>query len=231
MKSKKGIIIGSSIGVIVVAIAAVSVCFRMGLFNNFDAQGYVRAILNQNLRGDVKEATTMVNGKTEKEFLQQYEDGVYSFVKNNITSGIEMDKELEEKYVALCKDIFKAMEFEVKEAQKMDGDKYHVPVEYQTADIFPKFVASVAEESARLMTKVEKGEYQGTLDEINVQMQDEFLNNSYELLKKAYEEAQYGEKETMTFVVERDEKGLYTMDNTQIYEFILKIMGLDEIQD
>lgn len=231
MKSKKGIIIGSIIGTVVIALATVSLLFGMGLFNNFDAQGYVRAILNQNLQGDVKEAGAMVDGKTEEELLQQYEDGVYSFVKKNITSGIEMDEELEGKYIALCKDIFKAMKFEVGEAQKVDGDKYHVPVKYQTADIFPKFVASVAEESVRLMTKVEKGEYQGTLEEINSQMQEEFLNNSYELLKKSYEEAQYGEKETMTFVVERDEKGLYTMDNAQIYDFILKIMGLDEIQD
>ena len=231
MKTKKRIIIGAIVGVAAAAIAAVSLCFGLGLFHSFDAEGYVCAILNQNFKGNVKEAAAIVEGKTEKELLKQYEDGIVAFVQNNITSGIEMDEELEEKYVSLCKDIFASMKYRVQEAEKKDGDKYEVAVEYQTTDVFSKFMTSVAEESARLMEKVEKGEYQGTLEEINLQMQQEFLNNSYELLQTAQKDAQYGEKEVMTFIVEKDEKGLYTMKEEQIYEFVLKIMGLDEIQD
>ena len=62
-------------------------------------------------------------------------------------------------------------------------------------------------------------------------MQADYLNNTYELLKTAYEAVQYAGPETMIFTVKEDENGLFTLDEAQIYEFITKIMGLDEIQD
>ena len=62
-------------------------------------------------------------------------------------------------------------------------------------------------------------------------LQDEFLTNSYELLKKAAGEAEYSEPETMAFVVKADENDLFAMEDGQIIEFIMKIMGLYEIQD
>ena len=179
----------------------------------------------------VASVASMVEGQTEEELYAQYEEGIESFVVNNITSGVEMDAELQEKYIALCREIFAAMKYDVKEAEKISRKEYQVPVEYQSADIFKNFVTAVSNEYTRLMQKVENGEYQGTLEEINAQMQADYLNNTYELLKTAYEAVQYAGPETMIFTVKEDENGLFTLDEAQIYEFITKIMGLDEIQD
>ncbi len=227
--SKKKIIIGVSIAA-VVAITFLAIV-AVGMFRDFDAQKYVRSILNQTFKGEIEETITVVDGKTEEELLQQYEAGVLAFVENNVTSGIEMDAELKEKYVALCKEVFASMKYEVKEAEKISKKEYHVPVAYQTPDIFNKFIASLSTESARLADKADKGEYQGSVEEINAQMQNEFLNNAYELLKTAVSEATYAEAETFDFVVKADENGLFAMEDGQLNDFIVKIMGLDEIQD
>lgn len=230
MKLKKGIITGIII-VVIAIVAIVSVLFGMGVFKKFDAQGYVSAILDQSFKGDVKGMANVVEGKTEKELIQQYEEGVKAFVTKNITTGIELDEELEAKYIDLCKEIFASMKYEVKSAEKQENGEIIVSVEYKATDVFSRFTALLAEESAAMTEKVEKGEYQGTVDEINAQMQNDFLNNSYELLKKAHEEAQYGEKETMKFAVKKIENKLYTMDDSQIYEFRVKILGLDAKED
>ena len=205
--------------------------FCSRFFKDFDAQGYVNAVLNQHYQGSLEGISEFVDDKTEDELLAQYEDGVRSFVQNNITSGVEIDEELEQQYVNLAKEIFMIMQYDVKEAEKVSGNEYRVPVEYQTMNVFSKFVEYVEEAAKEIHDKVEKGEYQGTLEEINAQMQQEFLENSYLCLRHAYREVRYEFKETMIFTVAKNEDGLFVVDEAQIHEFTTKILGLDEIQD
>lgn len=213
-----------------VAIAMITVLCAW-IFRDFDASGYVNAVLDQHFQGEVGMAAQFVEGKTEEELYAQYEEGVLSFVQNNITSGVEVDEELEQKYVELGKDIFMIMQYNVKEAEKIRGKEYNVPVEYQTMNVFPTFIEEVQKEAEKIKEKVNKGEYQGTLEEINAQMQEEFLQNSYICLRHAYREVRYEFKETMIFKVTRNDDGLYVIDESQIHDFTSKILGLDEIQD
>lgn len=228
--SKKKITI--AICVAAVAVITMLAIVAVGMFRDFDAQKYVRSVLNQTFKGEVEEMMTVVDDKTEEELLQQYEDGVVAFVENNVIAGVEMDEELREKYVVLCKEVFASMKYDVKEAEKISKKEYHVPVSYQTPDVFEKFMESLSAEFTRLTDKANKGEYQeGSVEEINLQMEKEFLSNAYELLKTAVSEATYGEEETIVFVVKADENNLFVIEEGQLNEFILKIMGLDEIQD
>ena len=71
MKSKKGLVTGIIIGAVILLIGIGAVVLRMGLFKSFDAQGYVKATLDQNFKGEVKELATMVDGKSEKELMKQ----------------------------------------------------------------------------------------------------------------------------------------------------------------
>ena len=213
-----------------VAIAMITVLCSW-IFRDFDASGYVNAVLDQHFQGEVEMAAQFVEGKTEEELYAQYEEGVLSFVQNNITSGVEVDAELEQKYVELGKDIFMIMQYNVKEAEKISNKEYNVPVEYQTMNVFPTFIEEVQKEAEKIKEKVNKGEYQGTLEEINAQMQEEFLQNSYICLRHAYREVRYELKETMIFKVTRNDDGLYVIDEKQIHDFTSKILGLDEIQD
>lgn len=225
MRSKKGI--AAIICVIVVLVGIVCV----GLLKDFDASGYVRAILDQRFQGEVDAAAEIIKDADTSELMKQYEQGIESFTSDHITNGVEVGEELERKYVNLCEEIFSTMKYQVKEAEKVSRKEYNVTVEYEPADVFHQFVAAVSEESEKLMAKAENGEYQGTKEEINAQMQTEFLNNSYELLKQSYQNMQYGEKETMVFHVKSDETNTFSLKEDEISSFITKILRLDEIQD
>lgn len=225
MKANKKVVIG---GVLLVALLVVA-C--LGVMRDFDAQSYTRAILNQHFSGDVKEAAKLIRGTSEEELSQQYEDRIRSFVETNITVGVEMDEEMQEKYVTCCKEIFADMEFEVQEAEKISREEYQVPVSYKTSDVFENYHELVGGVTETLLSKAEKGEYKGNLDEIKAQIQKEFLDGSYEALETAYETMEYAEEKTVTFTVKKDESGAFGMNADEIKDFTAKIMKIDEIQD
>lgn len=225
---KRNMIIGAGAAGAVIIVIGLLAAF--GLFRGFNPEGYVKAVLDQSFKGEVKMASQLMAGTTEDKLYEQYEAGIQSFVKNSITSGVELDEELEGKYVELCKKVFGAMKYEVKEAKALDGDGYKVTVSYQTSDVFTNFIAKIGEENQRLAEKVENGEYRGTLDEINNQMQKDFLTNAYSLFEECYESMKYGEKETYVFEIVKDEEGMYDIDEAQISNFITKILNLDENQ-
>lgn len=228
---KKKIIIGISIGVAAVLFIVFGTLACLGIFREFDAQRYVKATLDQTIKGEVEAAVEMTNGTTEDALYAQYEAGIESFVKNSLTSGTELTEELETRYIDLCKKVFASMKYEVQEAEKISDTEYQVPVTYQPSDVLNLFIASVQGEAQRLSEKVENGEYRGTLEEINAQMKSDFMNNSCDLFEEAYNNMQYGEEQTMVFKVTKGESGLYELESTAISEFLTKILGLGENQD
>ena len=222
-----GIIIGVIMAVIVLGAVVV-----MGMDRDFDAQKYVNVILDYTFKGEAEDVGELFEEASLVQMEKQYEENITTFVNKNITSGTEVEAEMKEKYTALCKDIFKAMKYHVKKTEKINGDEYKVTVEYQAADIFPIYRETASQEIAKMMEKVEKGEYQGeTTEEINLQMRQDTINNNYELLRSAYQNIQYGKKEYIVFTVKRSEENVFTLDSATLSEFLAKILSLDEIQD
>lgn len=201
-----------------------------GVFRGFNPEGYVKAVLDQSLKGEVKMAAQLMDGTTEETLYKQYEEGIISFVKNSIANGVEMDEELEGKYIALCKKVFGAMKYEIKEAKDAEEDGFEVTVSYQPSNVFTNFITKIGEENQRLTKKVENGEYRGTLEEINSQMQKDFLTNAYALFEECFGSMEYGKEETYVFKIVKDKEGMYDLDEGQISEFITKILNLDENQ-
>lgn len=200
-------------------------------WQNFDAQGYVQAVLDETFKGQVKEAAEIIKAQDEIELYTHYEEGIDNFLDHNVLSGVEAGEEVREKYRLLCKEIFKSVQYEVKPASQINQREMEVPVEYREVNIFPNFVRTVREESVLFLAGAENGAYKGTKEEISAQMQTEFLNRSYELLREAYENAEYGETKVMIFKVTGDKKNIFSVDEAQISEFIAKILRIDEIQD
>lgn len=225
---KRNMIIGAVAAAVVILVIGLLAAF--GVFRGFNPEGYVKAVLDQSLKGEVRAASQLMAGTTEDKLLKQYEAGITSFVKNSITSGVELDEELQGKYIELCKKVFAAMKYEVKDAKDVEGGGYEVTVSYQTSDIFTNFIAKIGEENQRLAQKVENGEYRGTLEEINSQMQKDFLTNAYTLFEECFNNMEYGEEETYVFAIIKDKEGMYDLDEAQISEFITKILNLDENQ-
>lgn len=225
---KKNIIIGIAAGV-VAAIVIVIAC--VGIFRGFNAQGYVNVVLSQNLKGEVKGAVKMTKGLTEAQAKEQYELTVESFVKNIVASGLELNDEQTKQCVDISKKIFKDMKYEVQEAKKISDEEYEVPVKYQTTDVITKLQALATDEKARVEAKVQKGEFRGSGEELEAQMQAEFAGNLPTMLQSAYDSMEFGEETTVVLKVTKNEKGLYVLDGTQTSQFIAKIMGLSVNQD
>ena len=223
---KRNMIIGA--GVAAVIVIALGLLAALGVLRGFNPEGYVKAVLDQSLKGEVKMASQLMEGTTEAQLYEQYEAGIASFVKNSITSGVELDEELQGKYVELCKKIFNTMKYEIKSAKNAKDGGYQVTVSYQPSNVFVNFIAKISEENARIVEKVQKGEYRGTLEEINNQMQQDFLTNAYTILEECYKTNDYGKEETYIFTIEKDGKGMYDIREEQISEFIKKILDLDE---
>ncbi|MBQ8803505.1 MAG: hypothetical protein IJZ53_07735 [Tyzzerella sp.] len=226
MKSKKNIII--VVAAMVVVLGSIAL---MGIFRDFNAQRYVSVILNQTLLGEVTEESSIIEDASEEELMAQYESGVASFVKNIIPSGAELSEEQEAKYIEACKKVFKAMKFSVHEEEKISSKEYDVAVTYQPSDVILKYMELINGELVRMNEKVQKGEYQGTEEEINAQMQNEFLENAAVLLTEACDTMEYGEEQTMVFKVVEGENELYQISDEEMQQFLVKIMRLDEIQD
>ena len=104
---KRNMIIGAGVAAAVILIVGLLAAF--GVFRGFNPEGYVKAVLDQSLKGEVKVAAQLMDGATEDALYKQYEAGITSFVENSIANGVEMDEELKGKYVALCKKVFAAM--------------------------------------------------------------------------------------------------------------------------
>jgi len=225
---KRNMIIGA--GAAAVVIIAIGLLAAFGVFRGFNPEGYVKAVLDQSLKGEVRVASQLMEGTTEDQLLKQYEAGITSFVKNSITSGVELDDELQGKYIELCKKVFGAMKYEVKEAKDTKDGGFEVTVSYKPANVFANFITKIGEENVRLTEKVENGEYRGTLEEINSQMQKDFMTNAYTLFEESYGAIEYGEEEAFVFTIVKDAEGMYDLDEAQISEFITKILNLDEIQ-
>ena len=234
MEKEKKTISKKTIGIIVgaiVAVIALGAVVVLGMNRDFKADKYVSVILDYTFKGDSKGAGEMFDKGSLEQMKKQYEDNITAFVERNITGGIAVDEEMKEKYTALCKDIFKAMKYNVTKVEKVNGDEYKVTVEYQAANIFGTYMETATQEAGKLLEKVQRGEYQGTQDEINAQMQQETIANDYTLLDAAYQNVQYGEKETFVFAVKRSESEAFALDSAALSEFLAKIMDLDVKQD
>lgn len=227
-KKKKYILIASAIGV-VFAIAVTIAC--VSLFQGFSATKYAEAVLEQTMEGKVSALVSMTKGLTEDAAKKQYETTVSDFVTNVVAKGLTLDDEQKKACVKECKEIFEDMKYNVSNEKKISDTEYEVTVTYKKSDVMTKLKALAEAETARINAKVENGEYRGTLDAINQQMQAEYATNLASMLKEANETMEFGDEESIVLSVKKGENGLYVIDGTQIGQFLLKIMGLGENQD
>ena len=231
-RKKKNVVLGVVISVAVVLFIVFGTLACLGVFRGFNAQGYVSAILDQTFKGDVEYAAEIMEGATEETLYAQYEAGIESFTKKTILQGAELDEELEEQYINLCKKIFGNMKYSVQEAEKVSDNEFHVPVTYQPSNVLQQFVASAAGEIERIKEKNDKIEYRGgTLEEIEAKMQAEYLTNCCTLLEEAYDNMEYGKEQTVVIKVIKGEDGLYKLEESAITQFLVKILSLDAKQD
>ena len=79
---KRNMIIGAGAAAVVIIVVGLLAAF--GVFRGFNPEGYVKAVLDQSLKGEVRVASQLMEGTTEDQLLKQYEAGITSFVKNTL---------------------------------------------------------------------------------------------------------------------------------------------------
>ncbi len=210
--------------------AACVILFTMiGCSGGFDASGYTEAILDLQFQGDIKNARTLVAGATQEELDQMYQEFIDHFVAGYITDGMNITDDASEEFKELAAEIFASMRYEVGEASETGKKEYEVPVVIQPIDTFLRYKELLAEDALRITERIKNGEYNGTEEEIQDQVLAEIAEQAYELLRRAYDDSEYGDKQTVILRVKSDTSDIYSIDEDDMDNLISKILRLDEI--
>ncbi len=195
----------------------------------FDASGYTGAILDLQFQGDTGSARAMVAGATQENLRDMYQDFINNFVAGYITDGMDISEEEIKEFTELAATVFSTMQYEVGEAKKTGRKEYEVPVVIRPVDTFLRYKDLLAEDAIRISGKIKGGKYQGTDEEIQSQVMTEITNHAYDLLEKAYEDSEFGDKQTVILKVKADTSDIYSINEEDMDNLIVKILRLDEI--
>ena len=204
--------------------------FGLAACGKFDAKGYTQALLDQMFQGTTKELASFDKDADETELEKQYKEYIKVF-SSGLTEGLNISEEMAEKYNRICKEIFRTQKYSVVGEEKIDQDEYQVTVEIQPSDVFVKWKESLNTGVENMQQKVERGEYQGTEEEILAQLEEDIIVESYEQLEQSYKSAQYGEKENIVLTIKKGESEKFQAEDEEISQLITKILRLDEILD
>ena len=222
MKNKKNIL---KIWVMCAAvILGTAVCGK-----DFDAAGYVQALLDLTFQGEISGASGFMEDASEETLMRAYQDSIDRFVAANITSGMDIGELKTSRFAELTSKIFLTMRYGVGEARKTGKREYEVEVDIWPADVFVNFQDMLTEDSLKMAEKIEAGEYEGETEEETGQMiLSDIINHAYELLDTAYMDIQYGDKETVTLRVYAERGGDASIDEDDMDRLFREILRLDE---
>lgn len=222
MKNKKNILK-------IWAVCAAVILGAAGCGKDFDAAGYVQALLDLTFQGEISGAAGFMEDASEETLMRAYQDSIDRFVAANITSGMDIGELKTSRFAELTSKIFLTMRYGVGEARKTGKREYEVEVDIWPADVFVNFQDMLTEDSLKMAEKIEAGEYEGETEEETGQMiLSDIINHAYELLDTAYMDIQYGDKETVTLRVYAERGGDASIDEDDMDRLFRQILRLDE---
>ena len=222
MKNKKNILK-------IWAVCAAVILGTAGCGKDFDAAGYVQALLDLTFQGEISGAAGFMEDASEETLMRAYQDSIDRFVAANITSGMDIGELKTSRFAELTSKIFLTMRYGVGEAKKTGKREYEVEVDIWPADVFVNFQDMLTEDSLKMAEKIEAGEYEGETEEETGQMiLSDIINHAYELLDTAYMDIQYGDKETVTLRVYAERGGDASIDEDDMDRLFRQILRLDE---
>lgn len=209
---------------------AVMICLS-GCGKDFDAAGYVQAILDLTFQGDISRASEFMEEASGESLMRAYQDSIDRFVAANITSGMEIGELKTTRFADLVSQMFMTMRYSVGDADQTGRNEYEVSVDIWPADVFIRFRQFLVADSVKMAEKIEAGEYKGATEEETDQMiLNDIVNHAYELLDTACMDIGFGEKETVVLRVNAEKGQEYSVDEDDMDGLIRKILRLDEIQ-
>lgn len=192
------------------------------------AEKYVQANLDLTFQGETQGAKEFL-GATDAELKEVYENGINAFVQDYLLNGVETENDFSETYGVLIKEIFTSVRYQVSSVKKTGSKTCEVTVKYEPVDVFTRFMPELKKESEKIQADKEAGRYSGTEEEIKQTMILDYMTRAYSLLRSAYLDMQYGEKQEYTFTVTQENRKTFSIKEGELNHFIEQILELDKL--
>ena len=204
---------------IVGLVVAVMMTFAGCKKKEFDAAGYVKATLDMTMKGETEDYIKFV-GCSKEEALKDYEDTLDEAVEQFGEFGV--NEEALEEFRQFSIDLYKAVKYEVKEAQKEKDGSYTVKVETEKMNVF----AGAMEKFEEAVAAALEGGEQLT-DE---KMAQDLYGKVIELFKESLANATYQEPTTVEVKVSQDDDGVWEIPEKDFEVLELSLIDIDAME-
>lgn len=164
---------------------------------SFDAEGYVKALLDNSYKNDSTAFVEMKIG-TEEEAAELYEKGLDAEVSAMVTSsGVNISDEMQEEYRALFAEILAGAKYTVDSSEKQDDGTYVVTITYEKMNVFGPAMEAYIDDITAMAEDPAMAELSDD------ELYDVILGALRDCLKVSLENVTYEAAETTTIRVER----------------------------
>ena len=192
--------------------------------SSFDAGKYVQAGLDATIHGEFTDYVEIAN-ITEEEAQEQYDEVVAAFTDQIAELGLS--DEMNEKYRNFFIDLLKKTKYEVTDVQEKDGD-YDVDVSIQPVQgVFDGLMEELEDASEDYIQEVLSSGEIPSEEEITEWAGEQV----YSILSSRMDDVTYGDAETVTVAVTKDDDGVYNVSEQDITALSLKLIDLGDLQD
>lgn len=219
--------IKKSIRYVVLLIGICILCIGCG--KKFDASGYTKAILDVGYKNQTEKYVELT-GADKKDADKIFEDNLNLMLQE--FAGYELPDELEEKYRVLFQDMMKKVKYTVSEAKEDDNKNFTVDVTVEPMLIFTETYAEFQKQSEEYACQVSNEVMNGASMPSDQEMQNHVFEIYHTILRNYLDNGmKYGNPETVTVHVIKNEKNVYHISQEDITKLDEKMMTMDVVEE
>lgn len=219
--------IKKSIRYVVLLIGICILCIGCG--KKFDTSGYTKAILDVGYKNQTEKYVELT-GADKKDADKIFEDNLNLMLQE--FAGYELPDELEEKYRVLFQDMMKKVKYTVSEAKEDDNKNFTVDVTVEPMLIFTETYAEFQKQSEEYARQVSNEVMNGASMPSDQEMQNHVFEIYHTILRNYLDNGmKYGNPETVTVHVIKNEKNVYHISQEDITKLDEKMMTMDVVEE
>lgn len=201
----------------------------IGCGKKFDASGYTKAILDVGYKNQTEKYVELT-GADKKDADKIFEDNLNLMLQE--FAGYELPDELEEKYRVLFQDMMKKVKYTVSEAKDDDNKNFTVDVTVEPMLIFTETYAEFQKQSEEYARQVSNEVMNGASMPSDQEMQNHVFEIYHTILRNYLDNGmKYGNPETVTVHVIKNEKNVYHISQEDIAKLDEKMMTMDVVEE
>ena len=212
---------------IVRLVVAVMMTFAGCKKKEFDAAGYVKATLDMTMKGETEDYIKFV-GCSKEEALKDYEDTLDEAVEQFGEFGV--NEEALEEFRQFSIDLYKAVKYEVKEAQKEKDGSYTVKVETEKMNVFAGAMEKFEEAAESYVEEAVAAALEGGEQLTDEKMAQDLYGKVIELFKESLANATYQEPTTVEVKVSQDDDGVWEIPEKDFEVLELSLIDIDAME-